>query len=112
MIVAVDNDDMRELLVESLDLAGITAHGVATLAEARARLAEVKADVLLADYELPDGTGTDLLAAACAAPQGRPKLCILLTGYDAVDVETTGFDLVMTKPVDFRKVVDAIRASK
>jgi DNA-binding response OmpR family regulator len=107
VVLAEDNDDARDLFVTTLELAGFVAHGVASLAEARALLATVHADVLIADYSLPDGTGAELMRTCDLA---HPKVCILLTGFDAEDVDVTGFHVVLKKPVVGRALVEAIRA--
>jgi DNA-binding response OmpR family regulator len=107
IVVAEDNDDARDLFITTLELAGFIAHGVATLAAARELLAVVGADVLIADYSLPDGTGAELVKACSVA---RPKVCILLTGFDAEHVDVTGFHVVLKKPVVGRALIDAIRS--
>jgi two-component system response regulator HydG len=107
-IIAEDDDDARDLFATMLELEGFIVHGAATLAQARTRFAEVRADILIADYSLPDGTGADVLALCEAA---RPKVCILLTGYDRENVDAAGFDLVLTKPVTREGLLRAIRTS-
>lgn len=106
VVVAEDNADARELFVTTLEMAGFVAHGVAGVAEARALLATVRADVLVADYALPDGTGAEL-ARLCR--KVHATACILLSGYDAADVDATAFDGVLKKPVRGDALVEAIR---
>lgn len=106
VVVVEDSDDMRELLVIALGRAGFLAHGAASLAEARGLVADAPPDVLVADYSLPDGTGAEVLALC---ERGKPKVCILLTGFDPQRVEAPGFDVVLTKPVFPAKLVEVIR---
>jgi hypothetical protein len=58
-------------------------------------------------FALPDGTGADLLRRS---PTARPKVCILLTGFHADDVDTTGFDVVLKKPIPATDLLEVIRA--
>jgi DNA-binding response OmpR family regulator len=108
VVVVEDEEDLRELLVFSLEVAKFEVRAAGSLAEARLLLAaERHADVLVADFGLPDGTGADLLEL-CA--DVRPRVCILLSGHDARDIPAAGFDVVLTKPVTPEKLVSEIRA--
>jgi two-component system response regulator HydG len=106
VVIVEDDIDSRELFVLALEAAGFTAHAAEDVAHARQIVAEVQPDALVADYRLPDGTGNDVLAL-CG--DTRPALCILLTGFDAVDIDAKGFDLVLTKPVGTEKLIETIR---
>jgi len=107
VVVVEDHDDSRELLVDVLEVAGFTTRAAATVAEAGTLLASEPADALIADFSLPDGSGGDLLVACGDA---RPRVCVLLTGFDASAVNTGGFDVVLKKPVDLDALVTALRA--
>jgi two-component system response regulator HydG len=106
VVIVEDDLDSRELFVLALEAAGFTAHPAEDVAHARRVVAEVRPDALVADYRLPDGTGNDVLALCGDA---RPSLCVLLTGFDAVDVDAKGFDVVLTKPVGTEKLIETIR---
>ncbi len=107
VLVAEDHADSRELYVSLLEMAGFATHGVASVAEARELLADVRVDVLLADYFLPDGTGREVLALCASAP---PKAAILITGTSEDRIDARGFDVVLMKPVAAQDIFDAIRA--
>lgn len=107
ILVTEDDEDSRELYVEVLKHAGFVVRGVADVAAARAVLEKLKVDVLVADYSMPDGSAADLMTLCRAA---APKVCILLTGHDAHDVDATGFHVVLTKPVTGDALVKAIHA--
>ncbi len=108
VVVVEDQTDLRELLVFALETSGFEVQAAASMHEARALLEGRKdVDVLVADYTLPDGSGSDLVELCEAA---RPRLCILLSGHDARDLPGDGFDVVLTKPVLPEKLVAAIRA--
>jgi DNA-binding response OmpR family regulator len=108
VVVVEDEEDLRELLVFALEVAKFEVRAAGSLAEARSLLAADRpADVLIADFGLPDGTGADLLELCANA---RPRVCILLSGHDARDIPVAGFDVVLTKPVMPEKLVSEIRA--
>ena len=108
VVVVEDEDDLRELLVFALEVAKFRVNAAGSLAEARTLLAgHPHADVLVADFGLPDGTGADL-SELCA--EARPRVCILLSGHDARDIPASGFDVVLTKPVLPERLVSEIRA--
>ncbi len=106
VLVVEDDEDNRELLVTLLQSANLAVRGAATVAEAHAIIATDKPEFLVADYSLPDGTAASLLDLCASA---RPRVCILVTGFDDTDVTATGFDVVLTKPVSFEKLLAAIR---
>ena len=101
-VLIVDDDlETRAALVEVAELAGFSASGVGTLAEATTRLSEARPDIVLTDLVLPDGTGLDLLRAIEGA--GRPEV-VLVTGHASVDsaIEALRQGVLdyLTKPVD------------
>lgn len=106
ILVVDDDEDTRDLYVVAFEAAGFTVRAAATIAEARAVLGETQLCVLIADYSLPDGTGSALLELCETA---RPRLCVLVTGFREMDVAASGFDLVLTKPVDFQMLIAAVR---
>jgi DNA-binding response OmpR family regulator len=107
VLVAEDDDDCRDLYLFALERAGFVAHGVDTVTAARALLETVHPDVLVADFGLPDGTGADLMKLCEAS---NPEVCILLTGFDAEDVDATGFHVVLVKPIAVDDLVGVIRS--
>jgi DNA-binding response OmpR family regulator len=107
VLIAEDDDDGRDLYVLVLERAGFLAYGATSLENACAILHAIRVDVLVADFALPDGTGADLLRRS---PTARPKVCILLTGFHADDVDTTGFDVVLKKPIPATDLLEVIRA--
>ena len=106
LVVDDDDEDTRELYVAAFAAAGLRVQVAASIAEARAVISESKPHVLIADYSLPDGTGAALLELCQTA---RPQLCVLVTGFREQDVAASGFDLVLTKPVDLAILLRAVR---
>ncbi len=101
-VLVVDDDPNQRMSLESilaLDYEVTTADGVA---EARIKMDKGPFEVIVTDYEMPDGTGAELLRLIEARKLATS--CILLTGhsdYSAVrDLQKSGKALVLFKPVD------------
>jgi DNA-binding NtrC family response regulator len=93
-ILVVDDDrDQADLLSQFLS----SNYNVITeysFVAAKKMLSDNKTiDVLIADYDLRDGFGTDLYTSG----QGAPKHHILISGK--CFEERPGFDLCLTKPI-------------
>ena len=106
LVVVDDDEDTRDLYVTAFEAAGFTVRTAATLTDARALIAAIEPEVLIADYSLPDGTGAALLELCASA---RPRLCVLVTGFGEKEVAAHEFDLVLTKPVDLRVLLATVR---
>lgn len=106
VVLVEDDEDIRELFTYALERVGFDVRPAATVAEARAALAAAPTDVMVADYSLPDGTAAALISL-CA--DTRPAVCVLLTGFDARDVDGSGYDIVLTKPISADQLIGAIR---
>lgn len=111
-------DDER-LFAELLRVAMRTAEDIEVVAvehdvrSATAALVEVRPDVVLCDYHLPDGTGAELARAArLSVPQTR---VVVLTGdpsaFTLADVARSGAVGHLTKERGFSEVVGAVRAA-
>jgi C4-dicarboxylate-specific signal transduction histidine kinase len=107
-----DEPAIRELLrmvMVAPDLSVVTA---ATQAEAFALLRERPPDVVVADKNLPDGSGLEVVAAARAAD---PLVeCIVITGYPSVEtavaaIEREVFDYLLKPFADIRSVARRVR---
>ncbi|HVI25609.1 MAG TPA: sigma-54 dependent transcriptional regulator [Xanthomonadaceae bacterium] len=101
-LIVDDEHDIRELLVLTLGRMGLRTDTAATLAAARAQLAQARYDLCLTDMRLPDGSGIDLVAEIAAQHPNTPTAMITAYGNveAAVDALKAGaFDFV-SKPVD------------
>lgn len=101
-LIVDDERDIRELLVMALGRMGLRTATAATLAEARAQLAQDRFDLCLTDMRLPDGSGLDLVADIAEHHPDMPVAMITAYGNveAAVDALKAGaFDFV-SKPVE------------
>jgi two-component system response regulator PilR (NtrC family) len=111
-LVVDDEPDIRELLSITLKRMGIESDTVATLAEARDKLARRTYGLCLTDMRLPDGNGLELVAHVQTAYANMPVAVITAHGNmeSAVQALKSGaFDFV-SKPVDLailRRLVSA-----
>ena len=110
ILVVDDEPDLRTLYELTLLREGYRVETAATVAEARAQLAQHGFDAVITDMRLPDGFGMDLLQQL--REQQRPERCVVMTAYgsaeNAVEALRTGAFDYLTKPVDlkqFRAVV-------
>jgi two-component system response regulator PilR (NtrC family) len=101
-LIVDDEHDIRELLVLTLGRMGLRTDTAATVAMARAQLAQGTYDLCLTDMRLPDGSGLELIAEIAAHHPDTPVAMITAFGNveAAVDALKAGaFDFV-SKPVD------------
>jgi two-component system response regulator AtoC len=104
----VVDDDVNFLLglAEIVCREGFTAATANSVTEARAELAKQVPDVVLADLQLPDGSGLDLLADL--QEQGATPDVIVITGHATVETAVNalrrGATDYLTKPVDFARI--------
>ncbi|MDB6163754.1 MAG: response regulator with CheY-like receiver, AAA-type ATPase, and DNA-binding domain [Xanthomonadaceae bacterium] len=101
-LIVDDEHDIRELLVLTLGRMGLRTDTAATVAMARAQLAQATYDLCLTDMRLPDGTGLDVIATIAANHPDTPVAMITAFGNVDAAVEALkagAFDFV-SKPVD------------
>src|SRR5260221_128580 len=104
-LVVDDDAGFRESLALLVARAGCQVREAASLAEARERLAESGADVILVDHGLPDGSGIELLRDEAITANSE---VIVITGNATVDsaVEALreGALDYLTKPLDHARL--------
>jgi CheY-like chemotaxis protein len=116
VVIVEDSDDAREALKELLESAG---HEVAVAndgAKGIERVSELSPDVAVIDIGLPMIDGYEVARRLRAEPGSEHTFLIALTGYGGPGVrakaEAAGFDLHLTKPVDMRKLFQALQRSR
>jgi two-component system, OmpR family, response regulator len=110
--VVEDDDELREVLVRSLEEEGFSATGVASGHEAMERTRNARPDALVLDIGLPDADGRDVCQALRAEGAATPVL--FLTARDAVTDRLGGFaaggDDYLVKPFEFAELVARLHA--
>lgn len=112
ILVVEDEPEMASVIRQALEVQGMLADCVATMAEAEAALAQRVHDLLLLDRQLPDGDGIRLIPLARAMLPDVPV--ILLTGMDGVAARVQGLDFgaddYLAKPFAVEELSARIRA--
>ncbi len=106
LLLVEDNAPLRGAIATYLKRFGIEVHEAGTCAEGRRQWLERGPDLLIMDYELPDGTALDLLRSL--REQGSGEAVIVLTGVGTIDLAVAaikaGADHFLTKPVDLESL--------
>ncbi|MDB4982692.1 MAG: domain S-box [Myxococcales bacterium] len=110
ILLIEDHPDTAEMLTEMLREAGYDIEPVASVAAARAvDLARI--NLIVSDLGLPDGNGLDLIRQL---QSGRRRPAIALSGFgmttDKQASREAGFDVHLTKPVDFELLLRTIQS--
>jgi PAS domain S-box-containing protein len=103
VLLIEDNDDAREMLRMSLELAGHVVYEAADGVRGLELLKVVRPDVGIIDIGLPHMDGYQVARRIREEPDGRGMLLLALTGYGPGDLKPTlehGFDFHLMKPVD------------
>jgi len=112
-VLVVDDDEGMPLMIQRiLGRHGCDVRIAHTLGEGRARLREARADFLIADFLLPDGTGPELVRWALAEKLSRTAFCITAAANcnNVVEAMRAGCADVLEKPIDMRRITDLISA--
>ena len=113
LLIAEDNEDMRELLGESLTEAGYETVLAADGAEARALLQQAQEyfDLIITDVMMPGNKGDELLEVARNRRAEAPV--IVITAYGSVEqavgmVKTGAFEY-LTKPFEIDELLTVVK---
>ncbi|MGX7002296.1 ATP-binding protein [Caballeronia sp. KNU42] len=108
-------DDSEDAALSLAMLLEIDGHDVKTAHNGAAGMKltrESPAEIILLDIGLPDISGYELAKQIRQHSDGREMLLIALTGWgqeqDKLDAAAAGFDLHLTKPVDYLKLLDIL----
>lgn len=115
MIYCVEDDDnIRELVVYTLDSTGLPAKGFPGGVEFRTALKNELPELVLLDIMLPGEDGMQLLSDLRKDPKTKSIPVIMLTAkgaeYDKVSALDMGADDYVTKPFGMMELVSRIRA--
>lgn len=109
VLVVEDTDPVRALIVLALTRDGCTVEEASGASEARARLSEGTADVVVLDLGLPDGNGLDLLRELVGG--GTPVVVLTARGdeVDRVVGLELGADEYIVKPFFPKELAARVR---
>lgn len=109
VLVVEDDPDNLELLSSHLESDGATVIGAGSIGAALAMTSGLEISAVLADLELPDGDGCELVRKL-RARDGRDLPAIALTGYSDAKwrarAAACGFDRYAVKPFALSQVTD------
>ncbi|MBV8806101.1 MAG: response regulator, partial [Sinobacteraceae bacterium] len=115
ILVVDDEPDARTVVAETLKLEGaqVTITDSALSALEKLRESDAHYDIIVTDIGMPEEDGYSLIRRLRALKSGRRMLAIAVTGYaSSADIEaamTAGFDLHVSKPLDFNTFVPLLR---
>ena len=113
VLVGDDEPDLRELLELTLVRMGLGVHSAGTVAEAKAKLKEMRFDLCLTDMRLADGEGLDLVRHI--AGLGRDLPVAVITAYGSAEnavaaLKAGAFDYV-SKPVGLEQLRTLVKSA-
>ncbi|MBQ7553374.1 MAG: response regulator transcription factor [Bacteroidaceae bacterium] len=100
VLLIEDDDDLREIIIRSLEKERSVVEAAATFEEARQKVFVYQYDCILLDIMLPGGSGLDLLRELFA--KGRRENVIIISAKDSIEDKVAGLNLgaddYLTKP--------------
>jgi len=112
ILVIDDNEDAATSLAMLLEAEGHTACTAGDGSSGIRLAAEFEADAVILDIGLPDINGYEVAKLFRQTPSGANLLLIALTGWgqeqDKQEAKAAGFDFHFTKPVDVRRLLEAL----
>lgn len=114
VLVLEDERGQREHMCDVLEPLGIAVDVAATCADALGRCAEARYDLALLDFNLPDGTGLELLLRLRA--EGRaPRHVAMVTAHASAPIERAcrdaGCSAFLPKPLTLRAALKLLGAA-
>jgi CheY-like chemotaxis protein len=111
VLVVEDHDDAREMLAVLLELEGFDVFTASNGLEALQILSEARPSLILLDLMMPVMTGDQFRECQLADPRFRdvPVICMTAAHDGRVRAERLQADAYFQKPVDFERLVGAVR---
>jgi DNA-binding response OmpR family regulator len=107
-----DESSTRELICDALLSANYVVDAVATVADAKNYAVSIHYDLLVFDWQLPDGSGVEL--CSWLREQGQNTPVLMLTARSNIGDKVTGLDSgaddYLTKPFDQRELLARVAA--
>ncbi len=112
LLLVEDDELLRNLLVRELRRDGNVVAVAATRAEASRHLMDDQFEVLVVDWNLPDGTGIDVVTSYRASTRSGGAIVITVRPSidDRVAALEAGADDILVKPFELRELRARIRA--
>ncbi len=113
-VLVVDNDPSeRGAIVRKLIVDGVRADIALTASDAIRLLDQWRYDVVLLDWQLPDGDGAQVVSHLRHASEQRPERVMVMTSADSKALRNLDRAFVrgiLFKPLDFTAVTAHVRA--
>jgi CheY-like chemotaxis protein len=103
LLVVDDDEDIRDIIIENLELSGFEAITAESGQQALSLLESQHVDLVLSDIKMPNGSGIDLLNGIKANNLHLPVI-LIISDYSELsdaDVYDLGVEAILTKPINF-----------
>jgi len=112
VLLVEDDPELRQTLLDALQVEGYTVHTAASLSEARALARHAAPELVLLDLGLPDGDGAALLATLRGQP-GTPVIVISARHGEAQKIALldAGADDYLVKPFSIGELLARLRVA-
>jgi hypothetical protein len=112
VLLVDDHDDMLTVMQLMMTQRGYSVATANSGAQALALAPEFAPQVVVSDIGMPEMDGYELMSTLRRADEMKPFKSIALTGYDEPDdherARQVGYDVQLTKPVDFNSLFNVI----
>lgn len=113
ILVLDDNQDILDMVYEVLAYEGYEVLCIGSCSGFYKKLEDWKPDLVLLDYRLADGDGSEICRELKEDPKTKHIGVILFTAYNAprLHLSDCGCDGVISKPFDISELVEKVQES-